>query len=443
MGSKQNQSTKQEDNNVDIISTSAGIVSMDHPRQGLMDIRTAGFENSLLELAEFCSPWELENLGKEQKSGAKMERKQADRIPVSECPSQLEERVRPLAKRYQEAGLQIAAARAPYLLRNTKRKDLEGLLFDLAKESLRFCGSVRCPYLIVRPLSACAGGGDGWRADREFYLGLHETARENRVMILLENQCRDLDGHLVRGSFSDPKEAASFVDGLNEAAGEEGFGFCMDVGTCNLCGQNLQEFILSLGNRIKAVVLKDGDGHREMSLLPFTYSGFERSGLDWLGLVRGLRDIRFDGQLILDFVSTAQAFSPFLRPELLRLAKAVAEYFQWQVGMEQQLRAYPSRVLFGAGNMCRNYMKCYGEQYPPLFTCDNNPDLWGSNFCGLLVKAPESLKELPEECAVIICNIYYREIEEQLRSMGIKNKIEFFSDEFMPSFYFDRLESRR
>ena len=86
-------------------------------------------------------------------------------------------------------------------------------------------------------------------------------------------------------------------------------------------------------------------------------------------------------------------------------------------------------------------MKCYGEKYVPMFTCDNNSKLWGTTFCGLEVKPPEQLKELPPDCAIFICNIYYREIEKQLRDMDIKNPIEFFNDEYMPSFYFDRLKS--
>lgn len=124
----------------------------------------------------------------------------------------------------------------------------------------------------------------------------------------------------------------------------------------------------------------------------------------------------------------------------MQLAKATAEYFKWQIGIENLLKENKSIVLFGAGNMCRNYMKCYGEKYPPLFTCDNNPKLWGTEFCGLEVKPPESLNTISEDCMILICNIYYREIEQQLRDMGISNRIKFFSDEYMPSFYFDRLE---
>lgn len=87
-------------------------------------------------------------------------------------------------------------------------------------------------------------------------------------------------------------------------------------------------------------------------------------------------------------------------------------------------------------------MKCYGEKYPPLYTCDNDKNVWGTDFCGLTVKAPQSLKELPEDCAIFICNIYYKEIREQILEMGVKNPIEYFNDEYMPSFYLDRLEMK-
>ena len=92
--------------------------------------------------------------------------------------------------------------------------------------------------------------------------------------------------------------------------------------------------------------------------------------------------------------------------------------------------------------MCRNYMKCYGSKYPVLFTCDNNSTLWGTDFCGLHIENPEKLKSLTDGCAIFICNIYYREIEKQLRDMGITNQIEFFNDEYMPSFYTDRLDAK-
>lgn len=423
---------------MDIICATSGIIGTVRPGQGIIDTSTAGFENILLDLSQFCPERELENLGKRQKKAG-----QSNRPLITETPSKLCEIMEPVLSQYKKSGLRTPAAYAPYLRRDTKRADLTPLLYRLTQESLRVCGQAGCGTIIVRPLFSGIDRKEQWEENREYYLSLLPLARENNVRILLENQCQDVNGHLIRGICSDPHKAASWVDWLNAEAGEQRFGFCVDVGICNICGQNMREFVRNLGGRVKAIILRDGDGQKETSLLPFTCTaGNGQPRTDWLGLIRGLREIHFDGQLILNFGDTAAAFSPLLRPWLMRLAKATADYFKWQIGIEGTLKKYSSIVLFGAGNMCRNYMKCYGEKYPPRFTCDNDSRIWGTNFCGLEVKSPDSLKTLPEDCAIFICNIYYREIERQLKDMGIKNNIEFFNDEYMPSFYFDRLERR-
>lgn len=389
-----------------------GIVAFRYPKQGIGDLAGTGVRQILLDLSAV----------------------------TCEYPEQIHELINPILEQCRAQHLQCSVAMAPYFDRNTKREDLNALLEQLAQESVEVCGQADCRYLTVRPLTAGIADADLWEVNRVCYMRLAERARKYGVQILLENQCRDFNGHLVRGLCSDGRQAAKWVDALNEAAGEERFGFCMDVGVCNLCGQNMYDFVLALGDRLKAVILRDCDGNNDSAVLPFTAVRHGQPQTDWLNLIRGLREIGFDGELIMDIHDTASAFSPILRPGLLQMAKSVADYFKWQIEIENVLKAYPSRVLFGAGNMCRNYMKCYGEKYPPLFTCDNNQKLWETEFCGLTVKPPEALMDLPKDCAVFICNIYYREIEAQLRKMGIENPIEFFNDEYMPSFYFDRVE---
>ncbi len=392
-----------------------GIVNKERPGQGIGDIKKAGFSNVVLDFSMYCTE--------------------------DEYAVELEKVVAPIVDRCKKDGLDFSFAIAPYLRRDTIREDSNGLLADLTKGCIRICGAVGCKYLVVRPLFAGIADKDAWETNKEFYLSLAPLAKGHDVKILLENQCKDINGHLVRGICADGRTAAEWVDRLNAELTEERFGFCMDVGVCNLCGQNMYDFVDELGDRIKAVILRDCNGSEENAMLPFTCVNKRSSQTDWLNLIRGLRDIGFDGLLALNITDTAAAFSPILRPMLLQLAKEVAEYFKWQISIENLLKKYPSVVLFGAGNMCRNYMKCYGELYPPLFTCDNNKALWGTSFCGLEVKNPESLMDIPKDCAVFICNVYYREIEQQLREMGIKNPIEYFNDEYMPTFYFDRLEN--
>lgn len=421
---------------MNLICSPTGMLNPSCPNSSVIDLKNAGFENVLLDLAVCCSPYELEHYGE-----SKTEEEERDRTLITEKPSEMALFFEKMHKACKEYGLSLPMARAPFLMRDTKRADLTELLYQIHTECIRFCGRLGCQKLIIRPIFSGLSYGEEWEANRSYYLRLAKTAQEENVMILLENQCRSVSGHLMRGVCSDPVTATEWIDALNQEIGEPFFGFCMDVGVCNLCGQDMHEFATVLGNRIKAVLLRDCDGHKESSLLPFTCVHGGKPQTDWLGLIRGLREADFDRDLILSMEDTAIGFSPLLRPQLLALARAVAEYFKWQIEIENLLKKYQSIVLFGAGNMCRNYMKCYGEQYPPLFTCDNNQKAWGTNFYGLEVRPPESLKNLPKDCGIFICNIYYREIEKQLLKMGIaKEQIAYFNDEYMPSFYFDRLK---
>ena len=434
-----------------IISIIRSIIDPNRPRQGITDLLRSGYDNALLDFAAVCPPDILEKVGK---SDFKSTRYTA----AAEDPKQLGGLMKGLTEQGRAAGLTFSIAKAPYTAVDTKRNDLTDRLVALALECIKICGAQDCSYLIVRPPMASVEptakeGSDDPLEDAYsgFYLTLAQTARENRVTILLENQCRDIGGHLVRGFCAEEREAAALVDELNRLAAErygswtgqqdDYFGFCMNVGTCNLCGQNMYDFTTALGDRIKAVILRDCDGGSDASQLPFTCVKKGQPQTDWLNLIRGLRRIRFEGCLIMDYADTAAACSPILKPQLLALAKAQGDYFAWQIGMERMLAQYSSRVLFGAGNMCRNYMKNYGEVYPPLFTCDNNKSLWDTDFCGLTVRSPEALRSLPSDCAIFICNIYYREIEAQLKDMGLSNPIVYFNDEYMPTFYVDRLDA--
>ena len=255
-------------------------------------------------------------------------------------------------------------------------------------------------------------------ADRDRVLKICESTGLNVMSTddLLTNQTKILGGHHVRGEYCNGIEAANAVDALSTETGKN-----------------------ELGPRLKMVTITDNDGNQEASMLPFTAVFEGRSRTDWLSLIRGLREIEFDGALVIKLADTAAAFSPIIRPALLKFSKTVAEYIAWQINIESVIKRHKTRVLFGAGNMCRAYMKCYGEKFPPLFTCDNNKKLWNTNFCALEVKSPDSLKEIPEDCAIFICNVYYSEIERQLREMGLNNPIERFNDEYLPSFYFDRI----
>jgi len=423
-----------------IITSPGGVVRALHPVQGVMDLKNAGFGSAVLDLNLFCHIEELWPGRRKLPSDALRN------------PDAIRAGYKAFLRSCQESHIELTVGRLPYLHILTERKDLDKRVWQLAVEGVHACEEAGCLQIIVPPLFAGVEPGREWEVNREYYLELAAVCENPRTQLLLKNQCRNIGDHLIRGNCAEAEEAVVWIDKLNteseEAAsrmgktedGTERFGFCMDVGAYNICGQDMHEIAAALGNYVKAVIVRDNNGQTDDALLPFTCCS-SGNATNWLGLLRGLRDMGFDGNLIIDFKDTAKAFSPLLRPGLLTLAKTVADYFAWQLNLEGMMKRYESVVLFGAGNMCRNYMKNYGEKYPPLFTCDNSPARWGEVFCGLEVRPPEALQELPENCGVFICNIYYREIEEQLKKMGIKN-IEFFNDEYLPAFHMDRLEMR-
>lgn len=246
------------------------------------------------------------------------------------------------------------------------------------------------------------------------------------------------NGHFVRGICAEPEEAIRWLGELDSKCPDR-FGFCFDIGSATLCGQDLFSTIAPLGGWLKAVIIRDTDGIHDVSMLPYT-ACIKGQQTQWLEMIRALRKVDFDGDLILDFADSYGQMPDPLRRTVLSFAHEIGEFFMWHIGMERMVRKYDSRVLFGAGNMCREYLSNYGKDYPPLFTCDNNSARWGENFYGIKIENPEKLKELSPDTAIFICNMYYSEITQQLREMGLPNPIEKFSDEYMPTFHMDRLD---
>ncbi len=432
---------------MEVLCSTNGIVSSKFPGQGLQDIARSGFTGiPLVPLGHAYSVEAVEDARSWMKRQRRTTKKSLYHGWFMDHPDTLETALRPFGEKCTAMGLKTPLTIGPDLGcpsgREEESEDLRAPVARLAEECVRIAASSGSRYILLPPLTVGIGGNEVQSVNRDYYLRLATCAKEHDLTILLGSQCRNVNGHFVRGFCMDAAKTAAYIDDLNSSVGEERFGFCMSVGLCNLCGQNLYDFAAALGHRLKAVILSDNDGIAPASLLPFSAAFQGQSRTDWLNLIRGLRAVKFDGVLILEFGDTASSFSPILRPQLLSLAKATADYIRWQVEMEALLAKYPSRVLFGAGNMCRAYMKCYGETYPPLFTCDNNPSLWGTDFCGLTVKPPDRLLDLPQDTAIFICNVYYREIDEQLKKMGLKNPIEYFNDEYMPSFHFERLEEQ-
>lgn len=216
----------------------------------------------------------------------------------------------------------------------------------------------------------------------------------------------EFNGRLVRGKYCTPREC---LDVLN---------FCLDVDKCLELGLNPVEYINILGNKIGVIIITNV----------------------WEELIRAMASVGFNGTLVINYWEKLRYVPSGMRKAYQKYVHELGGYISWALSMDELVKKHNKRVLFGAGNMCRNYMLMYGDEYPPLFTCDNNSSRWGETIDGLVIKNPEELKSLDEDVAVYICNMYWDEIESQLKAMGIKNPIEKFNDEFLPKKHIERME---
>ncbi len=405
------------------------------PAQAVIDMMKAGFSSAVLDVGLACDEREFIGMAR-----ARREAEACKRPYIPDQPEAIGSVLNPYREECEKRGISLPVAKAPGLPKDRRSTDLNQIYRRMAEESVKLAVKTGCDAVVVRPIFIGQTFETAWQTNREFYLSLVSLLDGSDTKLLLENQCKDSEGHLIRGICADPEEAASWIDRLNQESGGEYFGFCMNTGSYNLCGQDMYECAVTLGKRVKAVILRDCDGHEEASMLPFTSVSKNQFRTDWLSLIRGLREIEFDGILIFEAEDTLCPASQLLRPQILSMEKAVADFFVWQIGLEETIKKYRQIVLFGAGNMCLNYLKNYGEKYPPLFTCDNNKDRWGEEFYGLKIHDPADLLSLPEGTGIFICNMFYREIEEQLRDMGVTGGIEYFNDEYLPVISMKRLK---
>lgn len=412
-----------------IIFDPIGIMGDFHPKRGVKFAAGSGYDDIMLDYRVYM--FYLLNCaikGKKPDQPATLELV-CDEADIETCIGMFFERCH-------AEKISCDVAMAPYhydpLLSKQKRNRVNIFTEEIDLYAVKNCISNGICKLVVHPIIYDINGEEDIIHNKDFYLRLSKEAEGSDLKILIANECKYMNGRYTRGSFSDAEQTVSFIDELNKEAGCDRFGLCFDIGNANICGFNMLEYIRTAGEHISAVILRDCDGDHNDYLLPYSSITNSRCNTDWSGVIRGLRAIDYDGDLIVDIHDSVTEVTHLLRYDLMSLSFKTAKYIGWQIRMEHQIRNYSSRVLFGAGNMCRNYMKYYGREMRPLYTCDNKESLWGRTICGLKIKNPESLKRLQPDCAIIICNIFYSEIEKQLRDMKIKNPVVCFSDEYLP-----------
>ena len=201
-------------------------------------------------------------------------------------------------------GLTITQAHAPWPLYLPGQPELTAYAIGILTRMIELCGYAGCPRLVIHPICLSLTEltdtpEDIDRINMHMLGSLIPTLIRCNVTACLENLYVRNDMNFVDGAFSDPYGAAAMVDRLNEKAGQEVFGICLDTGHMNLLGKDMRTFLPVLGKRIKALHINDNDGFSDQHIAPLA------GKINWKLFCQCLRQIGYEGDL--SFETTGQS----------------------------------------------------------------------------------------------------------------------------------------
>lgn len=300
------------------------IINGDYPKEDFAMLRKVGFTCADFNLNEYLSnellyQYELNSF-------------------FDQSVSELEHFFAPYKQGAAAAGICINQMHMPYPVYVPGAPEAlnEYLTKVVALKSMELCAYFDCPYIVVHgfKLARLLGSEQAeWERTEAFLKTLVPMAKEFHITICIENLYTSCGGHIVEGPCCNAVRAVSRIDRMNAEVGAEVFGFCFDTGHANLIGLDFEDFITTLGSRIKVLHIHDNDGIEDLHQIPFTFTkGREnRTSTDWNGFITGLGKIGYDGVLSFETAPALSAFPGRMRQEVLSFIAGIGEYFAREI----------------------------------------------------------------------------------------------------------------
>ena len=200
-------------------------------------------------------------------------------------------------------GLKISQAHAPFPAYIAGHPEVLEYMIGVYRKLIRLCDRVGCKNLVIHGISLAIQDRDNTpesieKLNMHLYESLIPVLLECNVTVCLENLFT-WDGGAIEGVCSDAHEAVRYVDRLNQKAGREVFGFCLDTGHLLLLGKDFRSYVPILGKRIKCLHIHDNNGASDSHLAPMTGKA------NWNDFCDTLHAVGYEGDL--NFETFAQA----------------------------------------------------------------------------------------------------------------------------------------
>ncbi len=193
-------------------------------------------------------------------------------------------------------GLTPIQAHAPFPAYVPDFPEFNEYAINVYKQCIRFCDKVGVKYLVIHGISLAMNDYTQTPESIEamndhLYESLIPVLRETNVVVCLENLFTRYKDVFVVGHCSDARQAVEAIDRYNAKAGKECFGLCLDTGHLNLLGIRPDNYIRTLGSRIKALHTHDNSGNSDAHLAPYTGT------IIWKDLIQALKEVGYSGDI--------------------------------------------------------------------------------------------------------------------------------------------------
>lgn len=194
-------------------------------------------------------------------------------------------------------GLAITQCHAPFPAYLPGHPEVLDYMLGIYARCIEFCSAVGIPRMVIHGISLQQDDYENTpesidQLNHRLYEGLIPTLQRcPGVTICLENLCTWVNGIATEGICFDPHCAAALIDELNEKAGKEAFGLCLDVGHMQLVMKDIRSYAPVLGKRIKCLHIHDNDAHGDRHFVPFAGT------TNWDHVCAALKAIGYDGDL--------------------------------------------------------------------------------------------------------------------------------------------------
>ncbi|MCM1174191.1 MAG: sugar phosphate isomerase/epimerase [Blautia sp.] len=300
------------------------VVEDENPLKGFQMLRKAGFT---------CCDFSLNAYPLDREHFLPGEKNFFDRTR-----EELEHFFTPHKEAAERAGVRIHQMHMAYPIYRLQGKPEQNayLWNQAAPKSMELCRFFDCRYIVIHGLKLAYYLGSEeleWQETAGFIDSIAPLAKEMGITICIENLYEGIGGHIVEGPCCDVKKAVERIDRMNEKYHAEVLGFCFDTGHANLLGLDFEDFLTTLGHRLKVLHIHDNDGIGDLHQIPYTFTRNRenKSSTDWEAFIRGLGKNGFDKVLSFETAPALTAFPENLKQNVLDFLACIGKEMAIQV----------------------------------------------------------------------------------------------------------------